>query len=80
MEAAEAMAAEAVITEAADTAAKKLQFTPTSILSAREKGGCKSIRLSYCHTYYKRIPTASYAILFTARLMRETFLAEVFLW
>ena len=31
-------------------------------------------------SYNKKIPSASYAILFTARVIRETFLAEVFLW
>lgn len=65
-EAAEAIAtaAEEVITAAGATADNKV-------------GGCKCTRPSY-FSYEIEIGNP-YAILFTARAMRETFLAEVFL-
>ena len=44
---------------------------------AQKEGGCKYTRLLQC-SY--DIAVFSYAILFTARVMRDTFLAEVFLW
>ena len=48
-----------------------------SVYIAQKEGGCKCTRLLQC-SY--DIAVFSYAILLTARVMRDTFLAEVFLW